>query len=72
MKDRTRLITDSSEKHKLLVSLPGGRYQLSLDDSAVVFLTDTLDYGRSKRKPRALARGWIRWPLHETPSIAWP
>ena len=44
MSDRTRLITDATGKHKLLVSLPGGRYQLSLDDSAAVFLTDDCGY----------------------------
>ncbi|KAB1197996.1 MULTISPECIES: helix-hairpin-helix domain-containing protein [Haloferax] len=42
MRQPTRLIRDSAERHKLKVSLPGGRYQLSLDDRAVIVLTDEL------------------------------
>lgn len=47
MDDPTRLIRDSNERHKLKVSLPGGRYQLSLDNQAVILLTD--DFGFSER-----------------------
>lgn len=38
----TRLIRDSTDRYKLEVSLPGGRYQLSLDDRAAIVLTDRL------------------------------
>lgn len=44
MDDPTRLIRDSTDRHKLKVSLPGGRYQLSLDNQAVILLTDRLGY----------------------------
>jgi len=37
-----RLIRDRSGRYKLKISLPGGRYQLSLDDQAVIVLTDQL------------------------------
>jgi len=43
MRQPTRLITDSADRYKLKVSLPGGRYQLSLDDRAVIVLTDGLE-----------------------------
>ncbi|WP_080510469.1 helix-hairpin-helix domain-containing protein [Halorubrum coriense] len=42
MRQPTRLIRDSVDRLKLEISLPGGRYQLSLDDRAVVVLTDKL------------------------------
>jgi hypothetical protein len=44
MSDATRLIRDATGRFKLKVSLPGGRYQLSLDDRAVILLTDELGY----------------------------
>lgn len=48
MHEATRLIRDSAERYKLKVSLPGGRYQLSLDDRAVNVLVD--DLGLSTRE----------------------
>ncbi|TKX81330.1 helix-hairpin-helix domain-containing protein [Halorubrum sp. SD626R] len=42
MRQPTRLIRDSVDRLKLEVSLPGGRYQLSLDDRAIIVLTDRL------------------------------
>ena len=42
MRQPTRLIRDSVDRLKLEVSLPGGRYQLSLDDRAIIVLTDGL------------------------------
>jgi predicted flap endonuclease-1-like 5' DNA nuclease len=36
------LVRDSADRYKLKISLPGGRYQLSLDDRAVIVLTDEL------------------------------
>lgn len=42
MRQPTRLIRDSADRYKLKVSLPGGRYQLSLDDRAVIVLVDQL------------------------------
>ena len=42
MRQPTRLIRDSVDRLKLDVSLPGGRYQLSLDDRAIIVLTDGL------------------------------
>lgn len=42
MHQPTRLIKDSSDRYKLKVSLPGGQYQLSLDDQAVIVLIDEL------------------------------
>lgn len=42
MRQPTRLIRDGADRYKLKVSLPGGRYQLSLDDQAVIVLTDEL------------------------------
>jgi hypothetical protein len=41
-----KLTEDGTGRKKLAVSLGGGRYQLSLDDSAVVLLEDALGYGR--------------------------
>lgn len=38
----TKLIEDATGRSKLKVSLPGGRYQLSLNDSAVTLLKDDL------------------------------
>ncbi|WP_253738964.1 helix-hairpin-helix domain-containing protein [Halohasta salina] len=38
----TRLIQDATGRYKLKISLPGGRYQLSLDDRAVNLLKDRL------------------------------
>jgi predicted flap endonuclease-1-like 5' DNA nuclease len=43
MRQPTRLVRDSTDRYKLKISLPGGRYQLSLDDRAVILLTDQLD-----------------------------
>lgn len=37
-----RLIRDGTGEYKLKISLPGGQYQLSLDDQAVIVLTDQL------------------------------
>lgn len=42
MHNPARLIRDAADRYKLEVSLPGGRYQLSLDDRAVIVLTDRL------------------------------
>lgn len=42
MRQPTRLIRDAADRYKLKVSLPGGRYQLSLDDQAVIVLIDHL------------------------------
>jgi hypothetical protein len=47
----TRLIRDSADRYKLKVSLPGGRYQLSLDDRAVIFLTDQLGVSEQDTVP---------------------
>jgi len=44
MRERTRLIEDQTGRKKLHVTLPGGRYQLSLDDGAVNLLCDSLGY----------------------------
>lgn len=44
MVDPTRLIRDSTDRHKLKATLPGGRYQLSLDNQAVILLTNELGY----------------------------
>ncbi|MCU4975827.1 helix-hairpin-helix domain-containing protein [Halobacteria archaeon AArc-m2/3/4] len=44
MNERTVLAEDGTGRKKLKVSLPGGRYQLSLDDGAVSLLCDTLGY----------------------------
>lgn len=49
MQQPTRLIRDSVDRLKLEVSLPGGRYQLSLDDRAIIVLTDKL--GLTERDP---------------------
>lgn len=43
--DRPRLIEDATGRKKLKISLPGGRYQLSLDDGGVNLLCDRLGYG---------------------------
>jgi predicted flap endonuclease-1-like 5' DNA nuclease len=42
MRQPPRLIRDSADRYKLKISLPGGRYQLSLDDRAVIVLIDEL------------------------------
>lgn len=44
MKDRCRLIRDATERFKIELPLPGGQYQLSLDDQAVTLLTNELGY----------------------------
>jgi len=41
---RPRLIKDSNGRRKLKISLPGGRYQLSLDDAGVNLLCDQLEF----------------------------
>lgn len=42
MQQQPRLIEDAAERYKLKVSLPGGRYQLSLDNRAVNVLMNDL------------------------------
>lgn len=42
--ERPRLIEDSVGRKKVKVSLPGGRYQLSLNDSGINLLCDSLEY----------------------------
>ncbi len=42
MRQRSKLIRDSADRYKLEVSMSSGRYQLSLDDRAAIFLTDRL------------------------------
>ncbi|WP_435101127.1 helix-hairpin-helix domain-containing protein [Halarchaeum sp. P4] len=54
MDDSTRLVRDATNRFKLKVSLPGGRYQLSLDDRAAIFLTDTLGYAERDTIPNPL------------------
>lgn len=52
MHQSPRLIRDGTGRHKLKVSLPGGRYQLSLDDRAVNLLQDDLGYVVGDAVPR--------------------
>lgn len=40
------LAEDGNDRKKIKVSLPGGRYQLSLDDPGVILIEDELGYGR--------------------------
>ena len=47
----TRLIRDAADRYKLKVSLSKGRYQLSLDDRAVIFLTDQLGLSEQETVP---------------------
>lgn len=54
MDEPTRLIRDATNRYKLKVSLPGGRYQLSLDDRAVAFLTDSLGYSERDTIPNPI------------------
>lgn len=51
-----RLIEDSHERKKLKVSLPGGRYQLSLDDGGVILLCDRLGYNLRDTVPDLLVK----------------
>lgn len=53
MRERTVLVEDSTGREKLEVSLPGGRYQLSLDNSAVNLLCDDLGLGLGDVVPEA-------------------
>lgn len=62
----TRLIQDATGRYKLKISLPGGRYQLSLDDRAVNLLKDRLGLSvRSKLSDHfvpfilAMGDGWF-------------
>lgn len=50
----TRLIRDAADRWKLKVSLSIGRYQLSLDDRAVIFLTDQLGLSKQDTVPNPL------------------
>ncbi len=50
----TRLIRDAADRYKLKVSLSSGRYQLSLDDRAVIFLTDLLGLSEQDTVPNPL------------------
>lgn len=52
--NRPRLIEDSTGRKKLKISLPGGRYQLSLDDSGVILLCDELGYDLRDTVPDAI------------------
>lgn len=54
--DRPRLVQDATGRAKLQVSLPGGRYQLSLDDSGAVLLRDGLGYDTRDVVPDLVAR----------------
>lgn len=54
MDDPTRLVRDATDRFKLKVSLPGGRYQLSLDDRAVILLTDDLGYSERDTVPNPI------------------
>ncbi|WP_058366271.1 helix-hairpin-helix domain-containing protein [Haloparvum sedimenti] len=51
MDEPTRLVRDATNRYKLKVSLPGGRYQLSLDDRGVILLTDELGYSERETVP---------------------
>lgn len=53
---RPRLIEDSTGRKKLKISLPGGRYQLSLDDRGVNLLCDRLGYGLRDTVPDTIVR----------------
>lgn len=48
-----RLIRDGTGQHKLKVSLPGGRYQLSLDDRAINVVKDDLGRDTGETIPEA-------------------
>jgi predicted flap endonuclease-1-like 5' DNA nuclease len=54
MRERTVLTEDGTGQWKLVVSLPGGRNQLSLDDGAVTLLRDHLGFGVGNVVPDAL------------------
>lgn len=43
MRAPTKLHKDGQDQYKLKVSLPGGRYQLSLDDDAIIVLKNELE-----------------------------
>lgn len=50
-----KLIQDAADQHKLEISLPGGRYQLSLDDRAVIVLLDRLQLDLRDTVPEPFA-----------------
>jgi len=50
----TWLIRDAADRYKLKISLSSGRYQLSLDDRAVIFLTDQLGLSVQDTVPNPL------------------
>lgn len=54
MRKSTRLVRDSADRLKLKVSLTRGRYQLSLDEQAVILFTDELDYSERDIVPDAI------------------
>jgi len=54
MRQPTRLVRDGVGEYKLGVSLPGGRYQLSLDDRAVVLLMNRLELSVRDTVPEPL------------------
>lgn len=51
MRKPTRLVEDSSGRTKLKVSLPSGRYQLSLNDGAVTLFKDSLGLDVGSKVP---------------------
>lgn len=51
MRKPTRLVEDSSGRSKLKVSLPGGRYQLSLNDGAVTLFKNDLGLDVGSKVP---------------------
>lgn len=53
MNHSPRLIRDGTGRHKIKVSLPGGRYQLSLDDRAVNVLQNDLGRDVGETVPEA-------------------
>ena len=53
MRQPTRLLRDAQDRYKLNVSLPGGRYQLSLDDPAVIVLKNELGLSTRDTVPNA-------------------
>lgn len=54
--DRPRLIEDATGRKKLKISLPGGRYQLSIDDGGVNLLCDRLGYQLRDVVPELLVK----------------
>ncbi|MFB6071133.1 MAG: hypothetical protein ABEJ76_08930 [Halanaeroarchaeum sp.] len=59
MRKRTRFIRDGTGRYKLKVSLPGGRYQLSLDSGAIIALQDGLGLAERDKVPEPFVRIFV-------------